>query len=154
VDQAMIMVEGGNLAMGEAMITDLLKKHPDIHTVQYGMGVICALHGRLDEAIARFDKAIEIFPYFGEAWYNKATACQKVMDIKNTLKVFRKGGSVWRPDGRVTYRTPKSRLRDFENIIRKESGYFSRCLSRGARQVRRGLRKDGRRAVGAGAGRV
>lgn len=34
VDQALAMVEGGDIVTGERILTDLFNKHPDIHTVQ------------------------------------------------------------------------------------------------------------------------
>ena len=38
VDQALVMVEQGKARAAEKIISELLKKHSDIHTVQYAMG--------------------------------------------------------------------------------------------------------------------
>ena len=90
VDQALAMVERGKLLAGEAIITDLLKKHPDIHTVQFAMGVVCAMKGQYDESIPYFDKAIEIFPYFTDAWFNKGISYQKKLDPGEAIRAFQK----------------------------------------------------------------
>jgi len=90
VDQALAMVEGGDIVTGERILTDLLNKHPDIHTVQYAMGTVCAMKGKHDEAIAYFDKVIEIFPYFVEAWFNKGASHQKKLEVGETIRSYQK----------------------------------------------------------------
>lgn len=90
VDQALAMVESGNLGAGERILADLFTKHPDIHTVQYAMGTVCGLKGQYDEAIAYFDKAIEIFPYFVEAWFNKGTTHQKKLEVGEMIRAYQK----------------------------------------------------------------
>jgi tetratricopeptide (TPR) repeat protein len=88
VNQALTMVENGNLVRGESMLSDLLKKHPDLHTVQYAMGVLCAMKGDYDQSIVYFDRAIEIFPYFAEAWFNKGIYYRKTMNVAGAIKAF------------------------------------------------------------------
>ena len=90
VNQALEMVESGNIVAGERILTDLLNKHPDIHTVQYAMGTVYALNGQYDEAIACFDKAIKIFPYFVEAWFNKGASHQKKLEVGETIRAYQK----------------------------------------------------------------
>lgn len=89
VDQALALVEKGSIKKGRAIITNLRKDNPGNHMVHYGMGVVHAFSGENDQAIECFDKAIDIFPYFTEAHFNKGVACQKKMDIGNTIKAFR-----------------------------------------------------------------
>jgi tetratricopeptide (TPR) repeat protein len=90
VDQALAMIESGNGLDGESIIADLLAKHPDLHTVQYAMGVVLAKKGKYQESILHFDKAIEIFPYFVEAWFNKGISYQKLVKPDETIRAFRK----------------------------------------------------------------
>ena len=90
VDKALEFVENGNLAKGEELLTELLEKHPDLHMVQYGMGTVQAMKGNHEESIIYFDKAIEIFPYFVEAWFNRGTSYQKMLDVGNTIRSYQK----------------------------------------------------------------
>ena len=90
VDQALAMIESGNRLGGEHIIADLLNKHPDLHTVQYAMGVVWAMKGQYDESIEYFNKAIEIFPYFVEAWFNKGVSYQKQLKAEEAIRAFRK----------------------------------------------------------------
>ncbi len=90
VDQALAMIESGNRLGGESIIADLLKKHPDLHTVQYAMGVALAMKGQYDESIKHFNNATEIFPYFVEAWFNKGISYQKQLKVGDAIRAFRK----------------------------------------------------------------
>jgi len=121
VDQALTMVERGEVSAGKAIITDLFNKHPDIHTVQFAMGVVCATKGQYDESIVYFDKAIEIFPYFVEAWFNKGTSYQKKLDPAKAIRAFQKVVEL----GDVAHsfvRQAKDFVNDMENHVRKEIG--------------------------------
>ncbi len=90
VDKALEFVENGNLAKGEELLTELLGKHPDLHMVQYGMGTVQAMKGNYEKSIIYFDKALEIFPYFIEAWFNRGVSYKKIRDVGNTVKSFQK----------------------------------------------------------------
>jgi len=95
VDKALAFVERGKIGEGEARMLKLFDNHPKNHQVLYGMGVICAFKGQNQAAVGYFSKATDIFPYFIEAYYNKAIAYKKSLDIPNMLKslneVIRKG---------------------------------------------------------------
>jgi len=98
VDQALAMVEKGDIKKGRAIITDLRKDYPRNHMVHYGMGVVHALSGENDEAIKCFDKAIDIFPYLIEAHFNKGVAYKKKLDITNTIKAFKEVIAIGSPN--------------------------------------------------------
>lgn len=89
VDEALKLIEKGEMEKGEAIISELKKDHPGNHTIYYGLGVVHALRGEHDEAIEYFDQAIGIFPYFVEAHFNKGVAYQKKFDIGNMIKAFK-----------------------------------------------------------------
>ncbi len=121
VDQALAMVERGEMLAGQAIITNLLKKHPDIHTVQFAMGVVHAMQGQYDESIVYFDNAIKIFPYFVEAWFNKGTSYQKKLDPGKAIRAFQK--VVELGDSADSFvRQAKDFVNDMENQVRKEIG--------------------------------
>jgi tetratricopeptide (TPR) repeat protein len=121
VDRALVMVERGNISSGERIISELLVKYPDIHTVQYAMGVVCAFKGKYDKAIAYFDKAIDIFPYFVEAWFNKGTSHQKKLEVSEMIRAFQKVVELGDP-GEDFVKQAKNMINKFEKRIRKESG--------------------------------
>jgi len=61
--------------------------------VQYGMGTLYAVKGQLEEAISHFKKAVDLFPYFAEAYYNLGVAFKKKLDISNMAKSLEKSHS-------------------------------------------------------------
>lgn len=90
VGRALEWVERGHIKKGKAMILDLLKIHPGNHTVHFGLGVVHAKNKQYDEAIACFDKATEIFPYYAQAYFNKGVAYKEKLDPTNAVRAFQK----------------------------------------------------------------
>jgi len=90
VDHALAMLERGNRMAGESTIATLLRQHPDLHTVQFAMGVVRARQKRLDEALEHFDNALDIFPHFVEAWFNKGAIYQAQLDVGGMIRAFQK----------------------------------------------------------------
>ena len=121
VDQALALVEKGDIKKGRAIITDLIKDNPRNHTVHYGMGVIHALKGENDEAIKCFDKAIDIFPYFLEAHFNKGVAYKKKLDIGNTIEAFKEVIAIGDPKD-STVKQAKNFIEETEKHSLKTNG--------------------------------
>jgi len=120
-DQALMKIEKGDMRAGEKIISDLLTKHPDLAIVQYAMGVICALREQHNTALYHFDNALAINPYFVEAWFNKAAAHQKKLELSETIMAYRK--VVELGDATEDFvRHAKNFLLDFEKSVKKESG--------------------------------
>ena len=90
VDKALTFVENGNIAKGEELLAGLIEKYPDLYIVQYGMGTVLAMKGNYSDSITHFDKCLEIFPYFVEAWFNKGTSYKNLLDVGNAIKSFQK----------------------------------------------------------------
>jgi tetratricopeptide (TPR) repeat protein len=90
VDNALRLAEKGNIAKGEALLIGLLEKQPKAYKVQYGMGTLHAMKGNYAESVFFLNKCLETFPYFVEAWFNKAVAHKNLLDLGNTIKSFRK----------------------------------------------------------------
>ena len=90
VDKALAFVERGNIEAGEKSLNDLIKKHPDLHIVQYGMGTVLAMKGNYAESIVHFDKCLEIFPYFVEAWFNRGNSYKNLLNVGEAIKSFQK----------------------------------------------------------------
>ena len=120
VDQALGMAEQGKIRAAEKIISELLKQHPDIHTVQYAMGVICVMRDNYDEAIAYFDKAIEIYPYFVEAWFNKGASHQKKLEVREMIKAYQKVVEIGDPSDDFV-RTANDVIKEMKNQIRQDT---------------------------------
>ena len=90
VDEALMFVEKGNSAKGEKLLINLLRKHPDLYMVQYGMGTVLAMKGDYAGSIAYFDTCLDIFPYFPEAWFNKGVSYKNMLDVGNSIRSFTK----------------------------------------------------------------
>jgi tetratricopeptide (TPR) repeat protein len=118
IDRALAMLESGKRSAGERIIADMLKKHPDLHVVQYAMGVVCAMKEQYDESIKYFDKATEIFPYFVEAWFNKGVSYQKTLEFENAILAFQKVVELGDPADDFVQHS-KDLLSDIEQEIRE-----------------------------------
>jgi len=90
VDEALKLLEAGNADEAHARMEELLSGYPENHVVQYGMGIVYATKEKYDEALKFFDKAIDIFPYFIQALFNKVVALQKKGDILNCIRTLKK----------------------------------------------------------------
>lgn len=81
IDNALIILENGNHAKAERLLTDILAQHPNNHLAHYGMGCFHALKEEVDQAIEHFKTSVEICPYFTEAWHNLGTAYKKSLKL-------------------------------------------------------------------------
>ncbi|MBW1799991.1 MAG: tetratricopeptide repeat protein [Deltaproteobacteria bacterium] len=89
VDEALELVEEGNIREGESVLKKLKVRYPNYYKVNYGIGVVHAFKEEFDQAIACFKRAADAFPVFVEAHFNMAIAYQKKMDVRNMIKSFR-----------------------------------------------------------------
>lgn len=90
VEEALAFVENGTIAKGEKLLIDLIRNHPDLYMVQYGMGTMLAMKGDYAGSIAYFDACLDIFPYFPEAWFNKGISHKNMLDVGNAIKSLKK----------------------------------------------------------------
>jgi tetratricopeptide (TPR) repeat protein len=121
VDQALAMVENGQLRAAERILSELLIEHPDIHSVQYAMGTVCLMKGQYDEALTYFDKAIAIFPAFVEAWFNKGAAHQKKLDVGEMIRAYQRVIELGDPAEEFV-RTARDTVNSLEKQIRADTG--------------------------------
>ncbi len=90
VDKALTFVESGNIAKGEELLIELLRRHPNLYIVHYGMGTVLAMKGDYSRSVDCFDKCLEIFPYFTEAWFNKGTSHKNLLELGNAIRAYQK----------------------------------------------------------------
>lgn len=89
VDQALLLLDKGKINKAQDIINILKRDHPRNYYIFYGLGVTHIFKKQYVESIKCFEKSIDIFPYFVAAHFNKAVACQKILDITNTIKSFK-----------------------------------------------------------------
>lgn len=121
VDHALELLEKQFFQDGKRIIQNLMQKHPRNHFVQYAMGVYYALKEDYDTALEYFDNAIQIFPYFVEAYFNKAVAYQKKLDIRNMIQAFQKVVEIGNPREEHV-RQAKGNLAQFEQHLLHHDG--------------------------------
>ncbi len=86
VDDALALVEKGKMKEGKALIVDLVRQHPDLYIVHYGMSIVLVLQKRYEEALVSLDKCLDMNPYFAEAWFNKAMTHKELLDFSGCVK--------------------------------------------------------------------
>ena len=121
IDRALRMVEAGNIANGELVIRSLMKENADLYTIHFAMGTIHGVKGQHDDAMACFDKSIEIYPYFVDCWFNRALSAQKKMDIIEMVVSLRKVIELGNISDEAVVKA-KELLGDFEQITYKTTG--------------------------------
>lgn len=121
IDRALRMVEAGNIADGELVIRSLMKENADLYTIHFAMGTIHGVKGQHDDAMACFDKSIEIYPYFVDCWFNRALSAQKKMDIIEMVVSLRKVIELGNISDEAVVKA-KELLGDFEQITYKTTG--------------------------------
>ena len=121
IDRALRMVEAGNIANGELVIRSLMKENADLYTIHFAMGTIHGVKGQHDDAMACFDKSIEIYPYFVDCWFNRALSAQKKMDIIEMVVSLRKVIELGENSDEAVGKA-KELLGDFEQITYKTTG--------------------------------
>lgn len=97
VNDALALVERGDIGKGEEILRELQTQYPRNHMVNYGIGAVSALKGQYDDAIKYFTRATDIFPYFIEAHFNKAVAYKGNLDIKNAVRSFKEVIAIGNP---------------------------------------------------------
>ncbi|MCI5180620.1 MAG: tetratricopeptide repeat protein [Candidatus Electrothrix sp. AW3_4] len=121
VEKALAYVEKGAVAQGETILSKLIKDHPELYTVQYGMGTLQAMKGNYKESIVYFDKCLEIFPYFTEAWFNRGSSYKHLLDMAGTIKSFQKVVQLGDPKEDFV-QSSKEFLEEISASVAKESG--------------------------------
>ncbi len=136
-DEALALIQKGDIARGQALIEDLQREHPNYHSVLYAMGVCHGVKGELDEAISFLERAVEIYPPFAHAYYNLGlTYCQK-FDLENAVKAYEAAIAADGSDGEIR-RKARKQLDDLEAVV-KASGITLSTYIRNRRIFDRGF---------------
>jgi Tetratricopeptide repeat. len=98
-----------------------MKENADLYTIHFAMGTIHGFKGQYDEAIACFDKSIEIYPYYVDSWFNRALSAQKKIDIIEMVFSLRKVIELGESSDETVVMA-KELLGNFEQLTYKETG--------------------------------
>ena len=90
VNKALELAESGQFLEGNKILSKLLIYNSDIASVHFGLGVICVMQKKIDEALLHFDKATDIYPYDTDSWFNKAVLYKETLNIEKALEAFQK----------------------------------------------------------------
>jgi tetratricopeptide (TPR) repeat protein len=117
-DEALVLVDKGDISRGQALLEDLRREHPNYHMVLYGIGVCHAMRGETDEAIACFERAVEIYPAFAHAQYNLGESYRAKHDLEKTVKSYEAAILADGSDGEIGALARK-RLDEIKAIVEK-----------------------------------
>lgn len=121
INSALELIEKKRFAQAEEVLRKAEAVDPGYYLHSFARGTMSAMRNELDQAIAFFDRAIEKFPYYTEAHFNRAVAFQKKLDIPNTVRSFRNVVETGDPDDEIV-RSARKFLHDFEENIRSTDG--------------------------------
>ena len=102
ITDALEMIDSGNISAGEQMLQSLAKDNDDLFSMHFAMGVLHIKKEQFEEALKSFDKSVQIFPYFVDAWFNKALAAQNLLDVVAMVESLRKVVEINELDNPVT----------------------------------------------------
>ena len=90
INNVLDSAQRGNDRKAMDILTGLLREHPHNHEVAFGIGFVHASRNEFEKAVEWFDKAIAIYPYSTEAYFNKAVAHRMLAEIPDCIRAYRK----------------------------------------------------------------
>lgn len=82
-------IENGDLVSAVDKIADIDRLYPHHHQVKFLQGVVAIQKDNLKEAIACFEEAIQIFPYFSGALHNLGCAYRRTVRLNKAVNCFK-----------------------------------------------------------------
>jgi len=90
VEEILRQAENGFLDEARGRMLSLLRFHPDLHSVHFGLGTILALQGDHEGSIGYFESSLALFPTGVDAWHNLAVSYKEMLDMVNATRSFQK----------------------------------------------------------------
>lgn len=121
------LLDEGKLTQAEPVVNKLLHDHPDAYVTHYAAGLVHSLQESHEQALACFDKALELFPYAEEVWFNKAIAHKHMLQVADVVKAFRKVVEYGDQED-VFWPQARDHLREIEEMVESEGLSVSEYL--------------------------
>jgi tetratricopeptide (TPR) repeat protein len=116
VDLALQSALRGDSSKAMAALERLRREHPLSHTVCFGIGAVHAISKDNVQALAWFDKALDIYPYHVESHFNKAVSHLKLREIAPMVRALRKVNEYATPNDPIA-RDARKLLADTEKMV-------------------------------------
>lgn len=131
--QLIASFESNHLPQAEEIGKDLLRRHPNEHSLHSIMGMVLARQGRIRDAAAAFERAVQLKPDAAEDYRNLALAYRDMGDVQRAIEGFQQAvrlnprfAEAYNNLGRLLH--AQGRLDEaesaFRNVIRIEPGHF------------------------------
>lgn len=120
-DKALAMLERGDIDRAKKIAKDLISKYPDDHNVMFMQGVFFMQENAPDEAIASFEKAVEIFPIFTDAFFNLGELYLMNGQIDRSIESY-KQVIFYASKGSELERVATNQINKFSKIVQKTCG--------------------------------
>lgn len=120
-DNALAQIEAGDLLSAEIEAERLYHLHPDDHSVNFLQGICCIQRKHYQKAISFFETAVQINPWFCEAYFNLAVLYHQEVKIRQSVTYFKKVIKIEGEHGDIG-KQAKKELDTLESILRKASG--------------------------------
>ncbi len=89
-DQSFSYLEDGDIANAKEIANRLMDSYSDSHIVHFVLGVCLLQEKLLEEAVASFERSVQIYPYFSEGYYNLGSLYLQTARTHKSVDCFRK----------------------------------------------------------------
>lgn len=120
-DAALIKIDKGDLLSAEIEAEHLYDLYPDDHMVNFLQGICAIQRKSYQEAICFFEEAIQINPWFCEAYFNLAHLYRQELKAVQSITCFRKIIEIEGEDGDIG-KLAKKEIDWFAKMLQKTSG--------------------------------
>jgi tetratricopeptide (TPR) repeat protein len=120
-DNALAQIEAGDLLSAEAEAERLYNLYPDDHMVNFLQGVCHIQREDYQKAISFFEEAVQINPWFCEAYFNLASLYRQEIKIPQSVACLKKIIEIEGIHGDLG-KLAKKEIDAFEKIFQKTSG--------------------------------
>lgn len=121
VDKALELIDERKFSKAETILKDLVRRHPNIYTVHFGLSNLYFATNDLTNARISIEESVRINPLFPQGWNNLQMLCMKMMDITGAIKSARKVIETADTKSRMYYNASRY-VSSFEKKMKKTAG--------------------------------
>jgi tetratricopeptide (TPR) repeat protein len=121
VEDAINLINKNKDEKANEILQKLYQEYPDYDYVNYALGMLYAKQDRYEDAAHYLRRAVELYPYFLEAYYNLAAASMRLQDGLTMVQCYQKVIEIGEPTDELVI-SAKLHLKNFEQHIRETNG--------------------------------